>query len=238
MIQLAGMNMKTHLLLIILFLLNSHANAQSKCPEKIIVMTSQLPPLTLLKDGIIQGEVTETVNVLLNNHHLTSEITVLNWARLLKSAEKGLTEAIYPTLYSEEREKYLDYSLPAIGKVRLSLYHLNNEKNVNSTFNSELKLDKNTKIATLRSISLKNSGINHTKIFRVTNFEQAFKMLEHQRVDFVYGIQEITEHYLFVNQIKNISLAKTISEKPIFLALSKSSNKYLKLSQCILNKKD
>jgi hypothetical protein len=195
-------------------------------------MTSQLPPLTLLKNGIIQGKVTENVNVLLKSYNISSETTVLNWARLLKNAEQGLTDAIYPALYTEQRARYLDFSLPAIGKVKLSLYQLGNGEHSKSIF------DEHTKIATLRSISLVDSGLNHTKIFKVTNFEQAFKMLEHQRVDFVYGIQEITEHYLLDNQIENISLAKTILKKPVYLALSKSSNKYLILSKCTTQKKD
>lgn len=220
------------MLILILLLLNNHANAQYQCPKKITVMTSPLPPLTTLQNGAIQGKVTKRVNILLKNYNLASETKVLNWARLLKNAEKGLADAIYPTLYSKERERYLDFSLPSIGKVKLSLYH--HTKNTHSKFtnDTELKLDETTKIATLRSISLRNSGISHTKIFKVTNFEQAFKMLEHDRVDFVYGIEEITEHYLLGNQIKNISLAKTVSEKPIYLALSKFSSKYQRLSQC------
>lgn len=224
--------MKNRILILILLLLNNHANAQSQCPKTIIVMTSQLPPLIMEKDGAIQGKVSESVNDLFKKYNLVVETKVMNWARLLKNAERGLADAIYPTLYSKERERYLDFTLPSIGKVKLSLYQHTKNADTKSTYDPELKLDETTKVATLRSISLKNSGINHTNIFKVTNFEQAFKMLEHGRVDFVYGIEEITEHYLLDNQIKNISLAKTVSEKPIYLALSKFSSNYQRLSQC------
>jgi len=53
-------------------------------------------------------------------------ITLVNWARALKSAQFGAIEAIYPTLYSKQRAEFLDFSLPAIGEVTLSLYGLNN----------------------------------------------------------------------------------------------------------------
>jgi ABC-type amino acid transport substrate-binding protein len=206
------------------------------CPDSIATVTANLPPMVEIKQGKAIGSFTlnakKRINRLTNKTVL--EIQISNWARALKSAEKGAVEAIYPALYSLDRAKYLDYSLPAIGFVQLSLYGHNNKhhKDINGK-PLAVEINNKTRIATLRSMSLEKSNIEAAIITEVTTFEQAFEMLRHDRVDYVFAVQEITEHYLTAKKINDVILIKSLKEEPVFIALAKNHKNYQQFQSCL-----
>jgi ABC-type amino acid transport substrate-binding protein len=206
------------------------------CPDSLSTVTANLPPIVKIEQEKATGAFTlnaqKKIKQLTNKTTLKIQIT--NWARALKSAEKGTFSAIYPALYSSERAKYLDYSLPAIGFVQLSLYgHNDNHYRDINEKPLPIKINNKTRIATLRSMSLEKSNIEAAIITEVTTFEQAFEMLRYNRVDYVFAVQEITEHYLTDKKISDIILIKSLKEEPVFIALAKNHKNYQQFQNCL-----
>jgi len=206
---------------------DSSLSTDLACPKTTTVVTANIQPLVAIVSDKPVGALTNSVLNLLELAAIKPDYRVSNWARALKNAETGLVSAIYPALYSAERAHYLNYELPAIGYVSLSLYAHTISKP------ARISITAHTRIATLRSMSLSDTDILGAKITEVASFDQAFKMLRRDRVDYVFSTTEITTNYIKQNKIGDIMEVKKIRKLPVFLALSKTHINYQALYNCL-----
>ncbi len=201
------------------------------CDAPMRVMTTNVPPLVEIKYDKPVGELTDEVTAYLSSHLSRFSIKHANWARTLKYAEQGRVDAIFPTMYSEERAQYLDFSIRAFSTISIGLYAKA------STLSTDLELSRQDYVAVIRAVNFDQSVLNGARVVEVTDAEQAVKMLEKGRVDYVVGVSEIIKHIIDTNTFTDVSLVKKLEEHPVYLALSKNALSFPLLKACLIESK-
>ena len=197
------------------------------CPLNIEVTAPIVPPLVELNQGEISGDITKMVQKVLFEHVEISKLTTANWARVLKLAQNGAVDAIFPAMYSEERALYLDYSVLKLSDVSVTIY---SHKTASFT---NVKLTSQNTIAIPREVHYNKAMLNGATVFEVARFEHAVKMLEADRVDYVVGVSEVVDYLISQQQLTGIKAIKKLGTFPVYLALSKKSPNYKALKACL-----
>ena len=210
--------------LIIFFASVQVTRVNAACPESVTIATAPVEPLVSIKGGEADGELQQVTREFLWSKGIQAEWIVVNWARALYMSERGEVDGIFPTLYSSERDLYLDYDLPPIGSVQVSLY-----RNSNITQIPELA---GASIATLRSFEYSRAELDMAKVYEVANFERAIAMLEKQRVDFIFGVKDIIDYKIAELSVRHVIEHKGVSVRPIYLALAENSKQYRQIKAC------
>lgn len=200
-----------------------------ECSLTFEISTTSLPPFNVQEGNGWIGSFAENVSKLFSQNALATKISNMYWAKALASANRGMTDAIYPALRSAEREKYLDYGTKPIGEVAISLYG-NNSAQEHSVSKGNFR---NKSIATLRSFEFDKSQFKGATFREVTSFEQAYDMLKKERVHYLVAVKEIIEHYNRNNLIKEIQELQMIQRQPVYVALARNSVNYPTLKACI-----
>nr|WP_328824571.1 transporter substrate-binding domain-containing protein [Thalassotalea algicola] len=180
-----------------------------------------------MKNNKVTGDYTNNIQAFLANKVQTITIKTANWARVLKLAEQGRTDAIYPAMHNVERSEYLDYSLYKVSDVSLSLY-----SNIQNT-TTLAQLSSQHTVAIPRDINYDKSAMKDAKIFEVVRFEQAVQMLASGRVDFIVGVTEIVDYLINQKQLSHIKNINKFGRQPVYLALAKNSEIYPTLKSCL-----
>lgn len=207
----------------LLLLSHDTLSASTDCTFTAQISTAIVPPLVFVEHGKVSGAATKTVLTYLHEKAIKHNITQANWARTLHSAKAGKVDAIYPAMYSEERSQFLDFSTLKLGDVSTSLY----------ASNVEIEISNHHVIAVPRDLHYDKSQLNGAETFEVVRFEQALRMLELGRVDYVVGVTEIVDHLIENKQIANIQKVKSFGTTPIYLALAKNAEHYQQLKYCL-----
>lgn len=218
----------TLLFLLVLFVCNTNAE---QCPsDPIAIVTADFPPFVRIKDEKLTGTMmTETI-ALLERSETDYDISIVHWARVIKSAEAGQVEAVLPVMVSSSRKQFLDYSLPPIGQASISLYQLRD--NADEINHSEALTS--ASVVYVRSVKTDLSKLNGAKMYPVKDYQQALKMLEVKRVDYVLAVKEVFDEILMKRERTDIIEVKVVETQNVYLALSKIHPNFKQRKACLL----
>lgn len=199
------------------------SHAKNICHYELSIATANVPPIvsTHLK---LSGEAVEGLTKQFRSK-VNYDISIYPWARALEKAKGGAVDAIFPVLKSVERSQFLSYVEPAIASVKISLYKRKGSK--------PPSLEQHSEIATLRSFETSSLLLGNATISHANNFGQAIKMLANDRVDYIYGVKEIIDHYLNQQNEQRVEHVKVLEIRPVYLALAKTSGNFLHFKHCL-----
>ncbi|WP_100643846.1 substrate-binding periplasmic protein [Alteromonas facilis] len=207
------------------FIIVSTAHANVPCNEKVSIASAPVPPLVLDKENTLTGVLQSSTETFLADHGLAPSWLIINWARALHMAETGVVDALFPSLYSKEREAYLDYSLEPVSNVKVSLYQ--------HALTQQAPELARSSVATLRSFEYSTTELDDAKVYEVADFKQAIGMLEKRRVDFIFGVKEVLDYEIEQLGAEHVVEYKGVSIRPVYLALARNSPNYLRLKDCL-----
>lgn len=92
-------------LISLLLLFSVSANA-----ETLRVVTTEHPPYEFVENGEIKGINTDIVKYAFRKANQPITIEIFPWKRALNLMKTGQADVLYNALYTDERNKYLDYS--------------------------------------------------------------------------------------------------------------------------------
>lgn len=216
---------------LISFLLLPKSFAQ-QCPiEPLVIATADFPPFVRVQDEQLVGTMMSETMALLERLHTDYDISIVHWARVIKSAEAGQVEAVLPAMVSDERKAFLDYSLPPIGQASISLYQL--QENADEINQSDIL--PSASIVYVRSVKTDFAKLNGAQTYPVKNYQQALKMLEVKRVDYVLAVKEVFDEILKNKGKSNIVEVSVVETQNVYLALSKNHPNYKQRKACLLD---
>lgn len=212
------------------FLLTFQSYAQ-QCPsEPLVIATADFPPFVRVNNEQLAGTMMSETIALLDRLNTDYDISIVHWARVIKSAEAGQVEAVIPAMISDERKAFLDYSLPPIGQASISLYQL--KENADEINQSDIL--PSASIVYVRSVKTDFSKLNGAQTYPVKNYQQALKMLEVKRVDYVLAVKEVFDEILMQQEKLDIVEVKVVETQNVYLALSKNHPNYKQRKACLL----
>jgi len=203
--------------------------------EPLQLTTLNYRPYSYLLETEVTGINTEIIRELFKRAKIDIEISVKPWARVLKEARTGKTDAIYNPLYTKERAVYLDYILEPLFIEKVVLISI---KGFPVKFNGTFRSIKNQRVGTVRSFSLgpkMDAAFQNGTIQEIEakSTETILKMLLARRIPFIASdqatIMSIANQMSVAENI--VSSGPAIELTPTHLAFSKG-----KSSQKLRNK--
>lgn len=206
-------------------------NAQ-QCPNQpLAIATADFPPFVRIQGERLSGTMMAETISLLERLDTNYEISIVHWARVIKSAESGQIEAVIPAMVSETRKAFLDYSLPPIGQASISLYQLKD----NSSQLNPLALSPSDSVVYVRSVKTDLTQLNGAQTYPVKDYSQALKMLKLSRVDYVLAVKEVFDEMLLQAGDVDVVEVDVIETQNVYLALSKNHPNYQQRKACLLS---
>jgi polar amino acid transport system substrate-binding protein len=179
--------------------------------------------------GAPQGFLVELFALVQQKLELKVNITVMPWARGIHEVKVAHTDALMPTIYTDDRAQFLSYPKSPIIEFNTVLLKRSQDDIV---VDDLTQLDKDKTIAKIRGMSMGKKFDDAEKagqinVIEVRDFDQAIQMLATSRVDLVACID-----YISNSSLKRLNLRDKVetlifsNEKvPAYLAFSKAFSK-------------
>ncbi len=219
--------MKFKMIIAVFLCLSSvHSHAQEKL---ISAGHPQYPPFSYTAGETSKGVGPDLVTAIFAELNIEVEFKQAPWARALKECEHGKIDVINGGYFSDERAKYMDYTIPYM-EDQISVYTMKDK-----VFKFEDWKDLIGKQGvTIRKESFGNEFNNYVKeklnVHRVNDLERAFIMLTNNRVDYVVFGKYPAIHKMITMGIREkiTILEKSVVVENVYVSISQKS-KFRKL---------
>jgi len=211
----------------ILLLFSAQLNANDDVFESITIAAPISAPFVFKNaQGEPQGFLVELFSLVEKKTGLKVNISIMPWPRSMHEVKVGNTDALMPTIYTDERAQYLTYPrLPIIEFHTVLLKRAEDEIVVDDI----TKLGTEKVIVKIRAMSMgkefddaEKAGL--IKVIEVRDFDHAIQMLAQYRADLVACVDYISNSSLKrLNLQGKIDTLKFSDEKTLaYLVFSKS----------------
>jgi len=201
------------------------AQANTANIELTIVAPELRPLIYTNKDGKVAGDIVESLKTVTEHSNLKINIEIIPWGRALEQVVRGDSDAIMPTIFTNQRAKVISYPNAPLINFNSSVIIKLAEDDFNfSNFNS---IGKKRTIAKVRSVLLgKEFDESYKKgllnIIEVSKIEDALNMLLFERVNLVVSDDIIARSAIdnmgIGDKVNRIYISK--NQEPSYIAFS------------------
>ncbi len=211
---------------IISFLTSYDLQAENKVTVNIrIAAPSSEPYVYLDKQSKPKGFLIDFFSLIEKQTGISASITVMPWVRGMHEVKFGQFDALIPTLFTQEREKFLVYPDESLIDFQMVLLKRSEDK---FTVNNIDDVGVEKIIAKKRAMSLGKhfddaERTGKISVKEVRDHEHAIQMLVHSRVDLVACFESVSYYALDKLKLRDKVevLALSNNSFPAYLAFSK-----------------
>ena len=198
--------------------------------EKIVFLTLEkdIPPNVYNEDGILKGIYVEIIQEVCSKLDMEAEFQRYPWKRCVEYIKRGRGDAIFPPIYTEERNDFLYFPKVPMTSKKVAVF-VRSQSNIRIENVSDLK---NITIGVNRGYSYGEKFDSYQGLKKVysNNIDTQVNMLIFNRFDAAIAVKA---PFMFVSKkmglADKIKVAYIISEVPSYVAFSKATGNKGKL---------
>ncbi|MBO5488848.1 MAG: transporter substrate-binding domain-containing protein, partial [Eubacterium sp.] len=183
--------------------------------------------LKIDKDGEVSGYYAEYLNELARINHWKYEYVKATWPDAVRMLEEGKVDLLYPTNYSKERERTMDYPSLPVGYISVGVYALEGSNYKYDDYTSfdgaRITYSKDSSNDEKLKTFAKEHGFSYHSVNRDTNYdmEQALKDGEADLAVFNVAVFNVADNF------EGGVLVSVMEADPVYLTVRKGNKELL-----------
>lgn len=168
---------------------------------ELLVMTEELYPHSVLREGKVVGASTEFVEAVLKDAGIAYRLDLRAWTAVMQTAASGNPVLLYPLGRTDARESAFQW-IGQLGTLEHRIYKLRSRQDLRPQTLADLRQHSIAVVARdARQSYLLQNGITPAALTEVSDNQQAMRLLQLGRVDYVPIAQTWVEAYCAREQI-------------------------------------